>query len=247
MSVSMYPANYLIFGEGKNIVNTASYGVYISGSGTFGAPERDVDVVSVPGRNGDLIFDNGRFKNVSVSYSCFIASNSFATDIERFRGDLYSLRGYHRLEDTYHPYEYRIGRVSGAFEPSLHQTLEAATATLEFDCKPQRFLKAGDSIIDNPTKVINPTKFAARPVIKVNKPTSITVGDNTLYINDFTSETSGYIVIDCETMEAYTEDKNKFLNNYIKGSFIELAPGDNSIANANTDSDFKLIPHWWTI
>lgn len=40
----------------------------ISGYGTYGAPERDVSMVSIPGRNGDLVFDNGRFTNAEVYY-----------------------------------------------------------------------------------------------------------------------------------------------------------------------------------
>ena len=48
------PYNYITY-SGKS---SADYGVWVSGGGTFDAPSRDVQTVSVPGRNGDLTFDN---------------------------------------------------------------------------------------------------------------------------------------------------------------------------------------------
>ena len=41
-------------------VNSERFGLWISGAGTYDTPERDVALVSVPGRNGDLEFYNGR-------------------------------------------------------------------------------------------------------------------------------------------------------------------------------------------
>ena len=55
---------YIVYG-GKC---SKDYGLYVSGSGTFNAPERDVDLVEVPGKNGTLVLDNGRFKNIPVTY-----------------------------------------------------------------------------------------------------------------------------------------------------------------------------------
>ena len=43
--------NYLIF-DGRS---SRDYGLYISGSGAFNAPERDVERVEIAGRSGDLI------------------------------------------------------------------------------------------------------------------------------------------------------------------------------------------------
>ena len=54
---------YFVFG-GKF---SKDYGLYVSGSGTFNAPERDVELVEVPGKNGSLVLDNGRFKNITVT------------------------------------------------------------------------------------------------------------------------------------------------------------------------------------
>ena len=47
--------------------SSIDFGMVISGSGTFGAPQRDVEMVPVLGRNGDLIIDNGRYLNTMLT------------------------------------------------------------------------------------------------------------------------------------------------------------------------------------
>lgn len=48
--------------------SSGTYGVYITGDAVFNAPERDVEMITIPGRNGALALDNGRFENISVTY-----------------------------------------------------------------------------------------------------------------------------------------------------------------------------------
>ena len=48
--------------------NSKDYGVYITGSGVFNAPERDVEMISIPGRDGAFAQDMGRFSNIEVTY-----------------------------------------------------------------------------------------------------------------------------------------------------------------------------------
>lgn len=134
-----------------NGVDLSTFGLYVSGNKTFDAPERDVDKVEVPGRSGDLIFDNGRFKNVELHYEyCFIASNTsdFDTNFSNLKNFLLSDPGYHRLEDTYHPDEYRMAAFLGPIEVSMDASLEIGTFDLVFDCKPQRYLKSGEEWTD---------------------------------------------------------------------------------------------------
>ena len=69
--------NYFTLDNKKSL----DYGLYITGSGAFNAPERDVETVEVPGRNGNLIIDRGRFKNVVQSYKAFIHKD-FAQNAE---------------------------------------------------------------------------------------------------------------------------------------------------------------------
>ena len=63
--------NFIIF-NGQSL---RDFGVYISGLNTYNAPSRDVDSVKVPGRNGTLTMDNGRYNNINVTYPAFICNN----------------------------------------------------------------------------------------------------------------------------------------------------------------------------
>ena len=146
--------NSLIFGG----VNSADYNVWISGADSYSAPERDVEVVSVPGRNGDLIIDNGKWNNISITYPAFIPKG-FENQFNYFRSAICRKTGYQRLEDTYHPDEYRMARLAGGLSPSkVGAFLRNGDFSLTFNCKPQRFLKIGDE----PVQILIPFVSAGK-------------------------------------------------------------------------------------
>lgn len=117
--------------------------MFILGKGTYGAPSRDVDQIHVPGRNGDILVDNGGWNNVTVKYpDCNILSN-FGENVEKLRGHLFSNPGYHTLIDQYHPDEVRYAEFRGPFTADAHTGTgnDSGSFDLEFNCKPQRFLR----------------------------------------------------------------------------------------------------------
>lgn len=115
------------------------------GRGTYGAPERDVQQIHVPGRNGDLLLDYGGYKNIQVTYPCSILDHNSEVS-QWLRSVLYSAHGYCKLEDDYHPDEFRLAEYRGPFEPEVFSERgnDTAKVDLVFNCKPQRFLKIGD-------------------------------------------------------------------------------------------------------
>lgn len=125
-------------------VDSRDFGVYISGQGTFSAPEKAYQFYNVPGRNGAILGNDHRLENIEVSYECFIYSN-FNQNIADFRTFLLSLDGYQKLTDSYHPDEYRMAVYTGPFEPEVTQKNDAGSFTLIFNCKPQRWLISGDT------------------------------------------------------------------------------------------------------
>lgn len=130
--------NWLTFG-GRD---SRDFGVYISGQGTFSAPEKAYTFYAIPGRSGDLIGNERRLENIQVSYECFIYSN-FSQNIADFRTYLLSLDGYQELTDTYHPDEFRLACFAGPLEPEVTKKNDAGRFTLTFNCKPQRYLYSG--------------------------------------------------------------------------------------------------------
>ena len=75
-------------------VNSLSYGIYLTGEAVYNAPDRAVEMLSSPGKNGALALDQGRFENIEVTYlaGCFAANQAdFATKVSTFRNALASI------------------------------------------------------------------------------------------------------------------------------------------------------------
>lgn len=133
--------NYLTF-AGRD---SRDFGVYISGQGTFSAPQKAYAFYNVPGRNGAILGNDHSLENIEVSYECFIYKD-FSKNIADFRTFLLSRDGYQKLTDSYHTDEYRSAVYVGAFEPEVTSKNDAGSFMLTFSCKPQRWLISGDSV-----------------------------------------------------------------------------------------------------
>ena len=117
--------------------------MFVLGKGAFRAPSRDVTQIHVPGRNGDILIDNGGWNNVDVTYSsCCILSN-FRENVAKLKGYLMANPGYHELTDPYNPDEVRYAEFRGPFTPEVFTAKgnNAGMFDLTFNCKPQRFLR----------------------------------------------------------------------------------------------------------
>ena len=233
--------NWLSY-DGKS---SKDFGVYISGLNTFGAAERDQESISVAGRNGDLTIDNGRFRNVVVSYPAFIYRD-FESNVAAFRNYLLSRTSYKRLEDTYHPDEFRLAKFTGSFDADVVNTLVAGEFNITFDCYPQRFLKRGEKpyTFNSAGNIRNDFEQTALPLVRVYGDGAVTINGITITING--SDT--YTDIDCDLQEAYKDTLNVSKNNTITlndGEFFNLSSGDNAVSF--TASQIIIIPRWWIL
>lgn len=151
--------------------SSRSYGVYITGEAVYNAPERAVEMISIPGRNGAFALDQGRFENIEVSYPAGIFADNeadFAAAISDFRNFLCSKKGYCRLTDEYNPSEYRMAVYKSGLEVDPAQ-LRAGEFTITFECKPQRWLTSGETAtaVASGGSVTNPTLFESSPLLEV--------------------------------------------------------------------------------
>lgn len=160
--------NSLTFGG----VNSADYGIYITGEAVYNAPKRAVDMVDVPGRNGAIAIDQGRWDNVTVEYPAGtfgMTEAEFRTAVSDFRNAIVSQIGYQRLTDTYHPDEYRLALYVEGLEVKPESYNRAGEFTLKFNAKPQRWLIEGETAVtvsDGDT-LTNPTQYDAGPLLAV--------------------------------------------------------------------------------
>lgn len=171
-----------------NGISSKDYGVYITGEAVYNAPERDVEVIAVPGRNGAFVRDNGRFENIVVSYPAGMfgdKQSDFAEGISDLRNALAATKGYCRLTDEYNPDEYREAVYKGGLEVSPVQMGRAGEFNITFECKPQRFLVSGETaetIAQSGDDITNPTLFNAHPLLEVDGYGEIGINDDTVEI-----------------------------------------------------------------
>lgn len=230
--------NYLTY-DGKNL---RDYGVYVNGTYTFSAPQRNITKVVIPGRNGTLTIDNKRFENIEVSYDAFII-REFAENIEGLRNYLSTAAGYRRLEETYHPDEFRLARFVSGLNVTATPLMREGNFTLKFDCMPQRFLKSGEIPVEYTTagSIFNPTLQQAKPMLRVWGNGTVGIGSATLTI----ANTTNYTDIDCESMDAYYGATNR--NSNISGTFPVLEPGANGVALGGSVTKVQITPRWWVL
>ena len=230
--------NYFKF----NGVRSSDFGLIISGKDIYSAPAPDVSFVSVPGRNGDVLIDENRFNNITVSYDvAFRNVKSRASAIK-----LWLCRaGYFVLTDTYQPEYFRMAAFSSNLK--IDELIEnVGHAQISFNCKPFMYSFAGRETITltEPGTATNPEAFASLPYIKI-----IGGGDITLFIGNRSyslADVSSYIELDSELMAAYKgsvlcNDKINFKE------FPMLPTGKSNISWTGAVTQVEIVPRWRTV
>lgn len=229
-----------------NGVSSRDFHIQVEHPPEYGYPERDYTITHVPGRNGDLVRDNGSYKNIFVKYEIAVAApnTDFQIMSNRVSEWLHKPIGYARLEDSYFPEHYRMAMYHE--ENSIENILnQAGRATIEFDCKPQRFLKQGERSvsIQNGGKIYNPTAYKAKPLITISGSSgSLRIGDITVTLNSIDE----FVVLDCESENAYKNLTN--CNGNITATYFPvLTAGENTVTWSGSITAVEIIPRWWTL
>ena len=227
-------------------VRSTEYGVLISAPGIDDAPSRAYESVYVPGKNGAVLFDEGRYDNINVYYEAGLINDG--TNLDNFRAWLLSHTGYCRLTDSYRPWEFRLAKPDGGLtvQGRVHRRVESFR--VNFDCKPQRFLNSGEltTTLTASGSITNPTLYPAKPLLRVYGYGTLGIGSDTITV----AQHSGlsYIDLDCDIGDSTYGSTNA--NSYItlSGSdYPVLRPGSNNIALGGSISRVIITPRWWTL
>ena len=233
--------DYFIF-AGKSSLD---FRVRISGNGTHHAPERHIETVIVPGRNGDLTISDERFGTVDQSYDGFIVDD-FMDNYSGLVNWLLSHRGNQRLEDSYHPDEFRMATFAGPIDPETVMD-EAGKFTLTFKCQPQRYLKIGERATVIGAGVTmnlrNPSLMEALPLIRVTGNGTFTINGDSVTV----ANSTGTITIDSDLQDCYegTENRNQNVT-FSAGVYPALRTGNNTIA-VPAGMTVSIVPRWWKL
>lgn len=232
------------------------YGVEVESYPNYTKPERKIDRYTVPGRNGDIIMPQDAWENVKREYKVIIGDgtpHSVSALVSSVADWLCSPAGYCELWDDFDPGHFRIAMFSGDFDLSALSLGQYGRTTLTFDCKPQRFLVAGRApvLIDSaPGTIVNPTAYASKPLIFVERSSS---GNGTVTVNGTVFTITGIptagLYIDCDEMNCYdTNGNNK--NSIVASStseFAKLKPGSNAIGFTGKVSQITITPRWFEL
>lgn len=227
--------------DGKS---SLEFGMWVFEKNTQLKPVRSTEVLTIPGMNGNLEIDNGRFNNVPVVYWCLIAHDAEKKD-KSFFDYILPKRGYLRLEDSIDKDEFMFARYTGGTE--ITKSKGMSKWQLEFDCQPQHYLKIGEEPIEitADTQFQNPTHQTALPNIRVygTGEFQCVSGDErqTLTINENTS----YIDFDCALQDAHREAVN--CNSMFTGDFPRFNAGNVAVSISGNISRVIITPRWFRL
>ena len=224
--------------------SSLEYGLLITEKGSYKGAQRDITYTSIPGRSGDLVTDNGRYKNVKIPYTLALLNTtdwSFDELTRLIKGWLLSEQGYFPLWDSYDGKYYRLASYSN--EVDIEQELrDLGKLKLSFNCKPFKFSFEGQRTVEMTAAgtLYNAEQFESKPYIKI-----VGSGTITLTINNASvtlSNVDGYIELDSEMMNAYKG--TTAANSQMSGAFPVLAPGVNNIAWTGNVTRLEIVPRW---
>lgn len=208
-------------------------------------PKRKGSAQSVEGRNGDLIDQQDAWENVVQPYDVYL-SGEFHGGMQMVARQAVAwlmVKGYHKLEDSYDPDIFRLAYVEGGLE-FANTFNQFGRGTIEFNCKPQRFLREGAVARQtlSGTVLLNPTGYTARPLIVVQGAGSgsLTVGGRTMTLSDCNG-----VTIDSENEDVFRGNEN--LNSAAAGPFPLLEAGQTAITWEGGITGVEITPRWFFI
>lgn len=227
--------------------NLAASGLTIEKAPGLSRPARKINIIEVPGRSGELIEMQDAWENYEQPYE--IITNTAGTSnapasIKQLCNGLF-LNGYQDLEDSFEPDIIRRAYFAGPIDVENILNIYGR-ATIIFRCKPQRYLKSGQTAqaVASGAVINNPEQYIAKPLVKItgSGDGTLTIGGKVLTITGMTD----YLYIDAETQDVYRQTaENK--NSLASGSFPELAPGNNTITYTNGITGAEITPRFFYI
>lgn len=226
-------------------IDARSAGIQLQAPIEFSEAVPVVKAQTIPGRNGDLIWETGSYENRSGSASCFCLQKGVENAISSAGRFLMGKKGYRRLETSDDPDHYWMARVENS--PQIAMRLRTlAPFEIGFDCKPQRFVKAGENpiVFTANGSLFNQYGQTALPLIKIfgSGISFIQIGSCMIDINAL----DGFIYLDSDTQNAYNENGNQNMN-INAPVFPVLGDGEIPVAFSGGIERVEIIPRWWEL
>ena len=226
-------------------IDARSAGIQLQAPIEFSEAVPVVEAQTIPGRNGDLIWETGSYENRGASASCFCLQKDVEKAVSSAGRFLMGKKGYRRLETSDDPDHYWMARVENS--PRIEQRLRMlAPFEIGFDCKPQRFVKSGENpvVFTTNSSLFNQYGQIALPFITLYGQGAgrLTIGDCVVEVKTL----NGVLYLDSDTQNAYNDSGNQNLN-INAPVFPVLADGEMPIAFSGGIERVEIIPRWWEL
>lgn len=240
------------------------FGLNITSRQVYDAPAYDLTSVDVPGKSGNVLIPQNRFKNKIISYRGYLVTAGFAgdTDWEKMSSAAVELKGkllagsgeYQRLSDSYDLSYVRQAYVESIKITPVQDQPFGAEVEVTFNAKPFMWdaFSGSTTITNGSTTLTNPYYFESLPKIEITPGTGLmnfTVNGETWTING----TYIGVVGDAEEMEWYSVDQYgepvALINNKVSGPtpFPVLTSGANTVGITSGITSLKISPRWRTL
>lgn len=228
----MYSFNFL------NKDSFTDYGILVEKRPPIPKPQRAIDYIEVPGRNGSLKVDDETYKDIIIPIQC-----SFGDDNVAYKADLVKAwldSGEGPLILCNQPDKYYVAHVSDPVDISQEFKI-FGKFLVNFRCQPFKYAVDNDVITLTESGIVtNSGSISSEPIIVVTG-----TGDITLTINEVDiqlTSVSSYITIDSVLKDAHKD--TTLQNSKMLGEFPVLQPGVNTISWTGTVTSLAITPNW---
>lgn len=210
-------------------------------------PTRKGTVTPIPGSSRELVEMEDAWESYDQPYSMFVGDGT-PDSIQEALNDVARVlykTGLQVLLDDYEPDYFRLAYYQGPFDVENRYT-RLGKFDITFRCRPERFLISGNEAItvSSGDTLINPTAFAAKPLIHIEGSGSgtVTVAGTVMSFTGLVD----FVNVDCDKMDVYRQPaENK--NNLMTGNFPVLPSGENTISFTGGITSVTITPRYWVI
>lgn len=210
------------------------YGIVINVKPPMVLAEKNVQEITVAGRDGDLTVDDNTYKSITFPFICTLLDDTNLDDVMLW------LSGYSDLILSWqNDRSYKAKMINRI---DISQSLETfGEFPLLFKAQPFGYALNNGliTLLTTPSTVTNTATKDSKPIIKIygTGTVDLSINGNLIHLTNVV----GYVTVDSDLMDCYKDTLLK--NNDMTGDFPELVVGENVISWTGATS-IEITPNW---
>lgn len=231
-----------------NGLKSTDFNMYINAEYEIASSIPDYKTVEVPGRDGDLIIPNDRYKSFVQELPIIYLGKYKETmrKIDKARQIMLGDSNWHDFLFSFDPDHIYCAAYLSSFP--IKKTVTGITQTLQFNMMPYKYLKSGQVVtqfhVGDNQKIKKEGTLDAKPWIRITGKGSMTIdiGDSSLSLKGI----DGGIIMDSEAQICSDLSGTRTQYDKMYGDFIEItgASGNKTVSIHGDIDKFEIKPRW---